>query len=174
MLDLVVSQRARVVSLHARTWLVTKGKSADAVCNDLDLRQGMAARDVLSFALVGAGSDAGWYLIVAEGLDHRLIQEPVLTKLSSGCEVLTCTVEERNLFSAATGWQDGRRLWSVTYDGEEVPGEVVAEGELPFAYEGIRRNFTAKAAAEDAGDLLLDPLFEIPVEIRASRRRLQA
>ncbi len=117
------------------------------------------------FALVGAGSDAGWYLVVGDGRDHRLIQEPVLTKLSVGCEVLTCTVEERNLFSAATGWQDGRRLWSVTYDGEEIPGQVATEGDLPFAFAGIHRDFTAKAQAEDAGDLLLDPLFEIAVEL---------
>lgn len=151
-------------SLHGRTWLAVKGKSADDVCRDLGLRAGMAVTRPRHFALEGAMSNAGWYLIVADGWDHRLIQTPVLTKLSAWCEVLTCTVEERNLSSAATGWQDGRRRWSVTYEGEESPGDVVADGDLPVTFAAIRRDLTAKSQAEDAGDLLLDPLFEIPIE----------
>jgi hypothetical protein len=121
-------------SLHARTWLAVKGKAPDAVCAALDLSAGMAVTTRGTFALEGAASDAGWYLITAAGQDHRLIQEPVLTALSAGCEVLTCTVEERNLVSAATGWANGRRLWSVSYDGEERPGEVAAEGDLPGVF----------------------------------------
>ena len=124
----------------------------------------MAVTRPRRFALEGAASDAGWYLIVADGRDHRLIQAPVLTRLSAGCGVLTCTVEERNLSSAAAGWRDGRRLWSVTYEGEDSPGEVVAEGELPVTFAIIGQELTARSQAEDAGDLLLDPLFEIPIE----------
>jgi hypothetical protein len=152
-------------SLHDRTWLAVKGQSPDEVCRALGLRAGMAVTRPRRFSLEGAGSAAGWYLIVADGLHHRLIQESVLTRLSAGCEVLTCTVDERNLFSAATGWRNGRRVWSVTYAGEDRPGEVVAEGELPASFAAILREFTAKSQAEDAGDLLLDPLFEIAIEV---------
>jgi hypothetical protein len=151
-------------SLHACTWLAVRGKPPDDICRDLGLREGMAAGRRGGFALVGARADAGWYLIVAQGRNHRLIQEPILTTLSAGCEVLTCTVEERNLSSAATGWRDGHRLWSVTYEGEESPGDVVAEGALPVTFALIRQDFTARSQAADAGDLLLDPLFEIPIE----------
>jgi hypothetical protein len=52
----------------------------------------------------------------------------------------------------------------VTYEGEESPGDVVAEGDLPVTFAIIRQELTAKSKAEDAGDLLLDPLFEIPIE----------
>lgn len=152
-------------SLQDRTWLGVTGKSPEAVWRDLGLRAGMAVTRPRTFALEGARSDAGWYLIVAAGFDHRLIQAPVLTTLSAGCEVLTCTVDERNLFSAATGWRNGRRAWSVSYAGEDRPGEVVAEGDLPESFAAISRDFTARSQAEDAGDLLLDPLFEIPIEV---------
>lgn len=151
-------------SLDTITWLAVRGKAAEAVCSDLDLHAGMAITRPRRFPLEGARSDAGWYLIVADGRDHRLIQAPVLTLLSAGCEVLTCTVDEGNLSSAATGWRDGRRLWSVTYEGEESPGDVVAEGDLPVTFAIIRQELTVKSKAEDAGDLLLDPLFEIPIE----------
>ena len=142
-----------------------KGKAADAVCRDLELRPGMAITRPRRFALEGATSDAGWYLIVADGWDHRLIQEPVLTKLSAGCEVLTCSVDEGNISSRATGWRDGRRLWSVSYEGEETPGEVFTEGDLPVTFELISRDLTNKSKVEDACDLPLDPLFEIPIEL---------
>ena len=48
---------------------------------------------------------------------------------------------------------------------EESPGDVVAEGDLPVTFAIIRQELTAKSKAEDAGDLLLDPLFEIPIEL---------
>ena len=151
-------------SLHARTWLAVKGKPPETVLADLGLRAGMPVTRPRHFALEGAVSDAGWYLIVADGWNHRLIQEPVLTRLSAGSEVLTCTVEERNLSSAASGWHDGRRLWSLGYEGEDRPGDVLAEGELPLTVTMIRQDLIAKSQSEDAGDLLLDPLFEIPIE----------
>ena len=151
--------------IGSRTWLAVKGKAADAVCRDLELRAGMAVTRPRRFALEGAASDAGWYLIVADGWNHRLVQEPVLTRLSAGCEVLTCSVDEGNLSSAATGWRDGRRLWSVSYEGEDTPAEVAVEGDLPVTFAIIRQEQTAKSHAEDAGDLLLDPLFEIPIEL---------
>jgi hypothetical protein len=152
-------------TIGSQTWLAVRGKAADAVCRDLDLRTGMVVTRPRRFALEGAGSDAGWYLIVAARWNHRLIQEPVLTKLSAGCEVLTCSVDEGNISSRAAGWRDRRRVWSVSYEGEDRPGEVLTEGDLPLPFELISRDLTSKSKAPDAGDLLLDPLFEIPIEL---------
>ena len=115
-------------------------------------------------ALEGAASDAGWYLIVATGFDHRLIQPPVMAALSASCEVLTCTVAVRNLSSRASSWRDGRKSWSVTYEGEDSP-DVILDGDLPSTFDLIRRDYVARSQAPDAGDLLLDPLFEIAIEI---------
>ena len=88
----------------------------------------------------------------------------MLATLSAGCEVLTCTVDERNLYSLATGWANGRQSWSVKYEGEDRPGEIAAEGDLPRSFEFVQKDYVARSQAEDAGDLLLDPLFEIPIE----------
>lgn len=107
-----------VQDLHARSWLAVRGKAADAICADLGLKTGMAVTRPRRFALEGAASDAGWYL-----------------------------------------------LWVVTYDGEAQPGDVAANGDFPATFALIRRDYTAKSQAEDAGDLLLDPLFEIPIEL---------
>jgi hypothetical protein len=151
-------------SLDSTSWLAVKGKAADAVYHDLGIRAGMALTTPGGLALTGAASDAGWYLIVATGFDHRLIQPPVLAGLSAGCEVLTCTVAADNLSSRASGWRNGQKSWSVTYEGEDSP-EVIVDGDLPVAFDMIRRDYIARSQAPDAGDLLLDPLFEIAIEI---------
>jgi hypothetical protein len=153
-------------SLDSRSWLGVRGKTTESILADLELKASdtpVTRRG--SFAIEGAMADNGWYLIVAHGYGHRLIQEPMLARLSAACEVLTCTCEERSLESKATGWRDGKRLWTIGYAGEDNPNEVVAEGDLPIGFAPLKQEQVAKSEAEDAGDLLLDPLFEIPLEL---------
>jgi hypothetical protein len=148
-----------------RSWLAIRGKAAAAIHTELRLRQSrVPGDDVLSFQIVGAGSDAGWYLIVVRGRDHRLVKDMVIEPLSLGCEVMTCRTEEEAIYSAAAAWRNGRREWSVSYDGEEAATDVVVEGDLPFAFAAIRAAFTAQAQAPDAEDALVDPMYEIPIE----------
>jgi hypothetical protein len=146
--------------------LAVKGKPAEMVCDELRLRAGRTPeKDNLSAQIVGAVAENGWYLIVARGRDHRLIGESVIAPLSNGCDVLTCTIDERNIFSAATAWRNGARVWSVSYDGESEGADVVVEGNLPSSLNPIRERYTALAQADDAGDALVDPMYEIPIEM---------
>ena len=124
----------------------------------------MPGDDKLSFQIVGAQSATGIYLIVARGRDHRLLADPVIGPLSTACEVLTCTVQEQENFSAAAAWRNGRRVWSVSYEGDEEGRDVVASGDLPLSFPAIRDRFTALATAEDSGDALVDPLYEVAIE----------
>jgi hypothetical protein len=135
----------------ALSWLGVNGKSVDAILSDLRLRS-TGVRGVDGEAPVaGAMSETGWYLIVANDAEHRLISAPVVERLSIDCEVVTCTVEERVMFSEATGWRNGRRLWSATHRGEDGPTGIDAEGSLPAEYQGIRDALVAKQEAEGGG-----------------------
>jgi hypothetical protein len=149
-----------------RSWLGVRGNPPEAILSELRLKQSrVPADDNLTFQIAGALSDAGWYLIVAEGRDHRLVGDAAIQPLSVGCEVVTCQEDEQNIFSAAAGWRHGRRVWSVSYDGEEAATDVVAEGDLPPTFPLIRDRFKAEAQAEDAADALVDPMYEIPIEL---------
>jgi hypothetical protein len=153
-------------SSRPRSWFAVKGKAPDAIHGELRLKPSrVPGDDNLTFQIVGALSDAGWYLIVAEGREHRLIRDAVIQPLSAGCEIITCRDDEQNIFSAAAGWRDGRRVWAVSYDGEEAATDVVEEGDLPVTYPSIRDKYKAEAQAEDAGDALVDPMYEIPIEL---------
>jgi hypothetical protein len=147
------------------SWLGIKGKSATAILAELRLRPTGAPGVEGESSVVGAMSDAGWYLIVARGAEHRLISAPVVERLSTGCEVLTCTVEEHVMFSEATGWQNGRRVWSVTHRAEDGPTGIDAQGALPPEFPPIRDDFTARQRAEGGDAARVDFLFEIPVAL---------
>ncbi len=150
---------------NSLSWLAVKGKSPEAVLAELELRSTLKPGDVGRSTFVAANSDAGWYLIVANRCGHHIISGPVVEPLSDGCEVLTCTVEEHVMFSEATGWRDGHRLWSVTHRGDnEATKKTVSEaGTLPSEYSAIRDRFFRQQEAENAADAEVDFLFEIPV-----------
>ena len=147
----------------ALSLLGVKGKSPDAILADLHLRP-TGVRGLEGDApVVGEMSGTGWYLVIAQGAEHRLISAPVVERLSQGCDVLTYTVEEHVMFSEATGWRNGRRLWAVTHRGEDGPVGIDAQGDLPPEYAPIRDDHMAQqeAAGGDAADV--DCLFDIPV-----------
>ena len=147
------------------SWLAIKGSSAEAVLGELELRSTSKPAEAGRSPFVAATSDSGWYLVVANRCEHHIISAPVAERLSVGCEVLTCTVEEHVMFSEATGWRDGHRLWSVTHRGDnEATKKTVSEaGTLPSEYSPIRDRFFRQQEAENAADAEVDFLFEIPV-----------
>ena len=67
------------------------------------------------------------------------------------------------MFSDATGWQNGKRLWRVTHKGEDDPKGILAEGTLPAEYASIRDDFISRQDAEGGEKADVDFLFEIPV-----------
>lgn len=145
------------------SWLAVKGKPTAEVLAGLHLR-GSGVRGVDGEApIVGAPSDGGWYLLVLRGAEHRLLRSAVLEPLSVGCEVLTCTVEEHVMFSQASGWRNGRRLWQVTHRGEDGPVGIAEEGTLPPEYPAIRDRLVAQQEAEGGAEADVDCLFDIPV-----------
>jgi hypothetical protein len=147
------------------SWLAVKGKAAAEVLGELHLRPtGVTGLEGES-PYVGAASDTGWYLIVASGAEDRLVGAAVVERLSAGCVVLTCTVEEHVMFSQATGWRDGRRLWTVTHRGEDGPVGIEEDGTLPPEYPAIRDRLVARQQADGGSEAGVDHLFDIPVAL---------
>lgn len=150
---------------NSLSWLAVKGKSPEAVLEELQLSSTGTPGEVCRSPLVAATSNAGWYLIVANRCEHHIISAPVVERLSASCDVVTCTVEEHVMFSEAIGWRHGRRLWSVTHRGEDdsTKKTVSEKGTLPSEYFAIRDRFFRQQEAEDAADAEVDFIFEIPV-----------
>jgi hypothetical protein len=145
------------------SWVAVKGKPAADILGELQLRPtGVRGLEGES-PFVGSMSDDGWYLIVVSNDGLRILETSVLERLSAGCDVLTCTVEEHVMFSQAAGWKDGRRLWVVTHEGEDGPVGIDEAGALPPEYAPIRTRLTKEQAAAGGVDADVDHLFDIPV-----------
>jgi hypothetical protein len=152
----------------ALSWLAVKGKAPEAIHDELQLRATGRREEIPESPLVGSLSAAGWYLIVAQQAEHRLVGRPTMEQLSRGCEAIACTVEEHVMYSESSGWRDGKQLWLVTHSGEDGPKDVSATGSLPPSYAAIRDRFIARQEAEGGVEAEVDYLSEIPVVLAQS------
>jgi hypothetical protein len=150
---------------YSQSWLAVNGKPPATVLETLGLRGTGTREEIAESPIVGAQLPTGWYLVVAGRSGHRLMSDPVLQRLSAGCEVVAGDVEEHVMVSVATGWQNGRRIWSVKHDAQRERGHLQTEGELPAAFTSIRDRLRSEQQKADGDGGGVDYIFDIPVEL---------
>ena len=150
---------------YSQSWLAVKGKSAVAVLETLGLRGTGTHEEIVESPIVGAELPGGWYLVVAGRSGDPLMSDAVLRRLSAGCEVVTCDVEEHVMVSVATGWKVGRRLWSVAHDAQRDMQHLQTEGELPSVFTGIRDRLRCEQQAAGGNKADVDYIFAASVEL---------
>jgi len=145
------------------SWLAVKGKPSEWVREELGFRPTGQREEIPEAGFSAAEMPSGWYLIVA---DHKeqVASDSVLRRLSdSGCELVTCFVEEHVMASQATGWREGRRTWLVYHDSQQGTQHLDVEGEPPEGFAAIRDGLFAKQTGGGC-----DYIFDIPVETARS------
>lgn len=148
---------------YALQWLAVKGKAPALVLDELDLTGTGEFEDIPDSPLTGATLPGGWYVVTGH---HFLGQFPI-ERISRGCEVVTCGVEEHVMYSFAEGWKDGQQIWSINHDSSRGIQHLEAKGDLPRAFELIRDRLLAEQQAEGAKPEV-DFVFDIPVEVAQS------
>jgi hypothetical protein len=119
----------------------------------------------------GAALPNGWYLVLLDHVVHRLIKSrATITRLSRGCEVIACQVEEHDMYSGCFGLRDGELVWSVVHNPQKAHDHLGVWGELPAALDEIEaRMLKEQDEAQQRSDgIEVDYIFEIPVELAAS------
>jgi hypothetical protein len=153
---------------YSQSSLAVLHKSPDAVLAILALRPTGEREKSPESPFVSASLPRGWFLVVADGAEHDILDENTLRQLSTACEVVTCTVEEHVMVSEATGWRDGQRLWRVTHDAQTSIEHLQTEGELPSGFIAIRDRLAAEQRTAGGTDSDTDYIFDIPVELAMS------
>jgi hypothetical protein len=167
---------------YSLSWLAVSGKPQRAVYDELGFRPTGEREEIPEADLTGATLPNGWCLIVSNR-SGQVASDAAMERLSSsGCELVTCFVEEHVMFSSATGWKDGRKSWSIIHDAQRGIQHLETAGELPPAYGSIRDRLFARQAEENlrkAGlrrplfprkvlaieEMGCDYIFEIPIEV---------
>jgi hypothetical protein len=144
-------------------WVAVRGRFHSAVLAELGLRATGHYEEFPESPLACASLPTGWFLV----FDNKFVlPDPLpLARLSAGAEVVTCFVEEHVMVSAATGWRNGRQMWSVEHDSVEGVSHLVATGELPPAFVSIRDEQMGKQASDGGEQSGVDYVFDVPIEV---------
>jgi hypothetical protein len=131
----------------------------------LALRPSGEHREVPEVELAGARLGTEWYLVVANRCDHPLVAETTLRLLSSRVDLVACSVEEHVMFSAASFWSAGRRVWSVSHDAQTAIDHLEVSGTLPPFFSEVRDTHLERQASEGGAAADVDFVFDVPLEL---------
>ena len=146
---------------YSLSWIAVKGRPPQSVRDELSFRTTEKREEIPESEVSAVEMPGGWYLIVSNHTEQVASDAAMQRLSSSGCELVTCFVEEHVMVSRATGWKDGQLRWSVTHDAQKDLLHLDVEGEPPPEFAAIRDQ---KFAEQAAGDSDVDYVFDIPVE----------
>ena len=147
---------------YSLSWLAVKGKSPEAVRDELGFRPSGQREAIPEADLSAVAMPSGWYLIVSNHSEH-IGSNAILQRLSSsGGELVTCFVEEHVMVSKATGWKDGQMVWSVAHDAQKDKRHLDVQGTPLPEFTAIRDGLFAKQTPG------CDYIFDVPVETARS------
>jgi len=145
-------------------WVAVRGSDPESICRILGLHETGVREELPESPMVGASLPHGWYLVVVDR-GEKLLEDTLLQRLSADCEAVGCFVEEHVMYSAAEGWTNGRRVWSVTHDSSKARAHLELEGDLPPALSAIRARLESEQEAAGGDTADVDYLFDVPVEL---------
>lgn len=149
----------------AISWLAVSGKSIAEIHESLGLSSTGERRARSEGPINGALLSTGWYLICIDDFDHALVSSTVLERLSKGCRVVMCQVEEHVMYSGATLYEDGRQTWRVEHSGDIDTRDLQCEGEVPAMFERLALAISVRQDLADAWRENVDHYFECPLEL---------
>jgi hypothetical protein len=148
---------------YSLSWLAVKGKAPQAARDELRFHPTGKWQEIPAADLSAVEMPNGWYLIVSNHSD-QVGSDAALQRLSSsGCELVTCFIEEHVMVSKATGWKDGRRIWLVMHDAQINLQHLDIQGEPPQGFAAIREKLLAMQTPQSC-----DYIFDVPVETARS------
>lgn len=147
------------------SWAALKGANVQTTCSVLGLRATGKRSAIGQSKIAGTLLPSGWYVIV---FNRTEIKDKTLRKLSQAGEVVGCFVEDHVMFTSASAWKDGRKLWHVAHDGgDDRVLHLETSGDLPRDFESLRKRLFAKQeqSAAENDDFKVDHVYELPAEL---------
>lgn len=149
---------------YSISWLGVRGTPKAEVLARLCLRDTDESDEANESPVSGAELPTGWYVLFLNDLTHPFVAPRALQKLSEGCEVVGCQIEEHVMFSAAFHYSDGRHGWSITHESYKGLYNLEVEGSASAFVAELHagaRSHQDKEGGENAG---VDYIFDVPLE----------
>ena len=154
---------------YSLSWMGVKDVSLHVVLEALALTRTGRRQEIPDSPLNGVNLPSGWYLVIANNKSPDFFADSALQRLSTDGELVTCFVEEHVMYSSATGWKGGRKVWSVLHDSQLDIEHLETAGDLPSNFSLIRDRLHASQEAAGGRSADVDYTFNVPVELAEAR-----
>jgi hypothetical protein len=152
----------------AISWLAVRGKSPEAVLQELGLTPTGEITDYAESLFTGRAVPSGWFLLVIDAFGHDFVQRTALAALARNCEVVACSIEEHVGFCSSELWGNGTQVWHVEHDAQKGAEHLSHSGSVPDGLAAIEREFSERQREADGKELHIDYYFEIPLQTAKS------
>lgn len=149
----------------AISWLAVQGKDPDHVLETLGLSRTGETEEFPDSELTCAELPGAWFLVAINRFDSPLSSEATLASLSIDCRLVACKVEEHVMYSAASGFENGARVWHVEHDAQQDTYHLSSQGTPPpelAHFHAILKKQQDEAGGADAD---VDHIFDVPVAL---------
>jgi hypothetical protein len=147
---------------YSLSWAALKEGSQQTACAALGLRATGKREEIPESKIVGAALPTAWYVIQ---FNRTEMGDRELARLSRPGEVVCCFVEDHVMVSWASGWREGKKVWSVVHDCEKGRFHLDIKGEAPAELKSIAERLIAEQHADGGEKADVDHVYDVPAEL---------
>ena len=155
------------------SWLAVRNQERIAILRSFGLHAIDKAQERPKGVISGSSLPNGYYVLFLDNCFHPFVTPEVLSRVSLGCEIVGCQVEEGIMASASFCWSDGKRIWNVTHEADKGVRNLQIEGTPPKALAELKAEAINLQNKERWIPFLplpweIDHFFRVPLELSAA------
>lgn len=149
------------------SWIAVQTDKHDAIFELLEVTPTTEEDEYFESQFSGSALHNGWFLLVGQDCDNRLVQKDILRELSKFGPSVACSVEEHVMYSSAEYWVSGVKQWFASHDAQKGMYNLETTGVLPESFENIKTTAFKDQAVEGGEQANVDLIFDIPLLLAA-------
>jgi hypothetical protein len=149
---------------YSISWIAVRGTPKADVLARLHLHDTGESDEANESPASGAELPMGWYVVFLNDINHPFVAPAALQKLSQGCEIIGCQVEEHVMFSASFHYSNGHHEWGISHESEKGLYNLEFDGAAPSFLAHIHADAQAQQQKEDAEQVKCDYIFDVPLK----------
>lgn len=153
---------------YAISWIGVRGLKKAAALDVFGFKDTSEVDEYNETPFSAAESGTGWTIIWANDFGFAGDENLLISKSASG-QIVACQIEEHVLFSGASQFERGKKVWSISHlgDGSKRDGifHLDQVGDPPPIFKEILGDLTALQIAEGGRKAEVDYIFDVPLRL---------